>query len=274
LPHLRRHGSYLDPGGSLSLLPGIAVVLRGLVLNLLVVWLPLVTAGFVPLRVVYRKIGFATAYDGEVWLQPWVFAASAGVVFAIFAVVYSLYSGWRAEIHKDMPYRTRLNFERIAPYVLWALVGLLVFGSLPYVKGIIWQKVAADGIVGFVSAAVGLGLGLWSRMVPKGDAAESAKTWAGPVGAALVLWAIGLLAYSLSGFVFADGSTFPGTGACGGVCRVGGRGRLLRRPERNDVAPVLPGPPDGSIHAGRRWQRRSHWNTSLCRERRPAARDV
>ena len=31
LPHLRRHGSYLDPGGPLSILPGIAVVLRGLV---------------------------------------------------------------------------------------------------------------------------------------------------------------------------------------------------------------------------------------------------
>jgi hypothetical protein len=82
LPHLRRHGSYLDPGGSLSLLAGIAVVLRGLVLNLFVIWLPLVTAAFVGLRIAYRWLAYSTARDGRVWLGPLTLAAIAAVVFA------------------------------------------------------------------------------------------------------------------------------------------------------------------------------------------------
>jgi hypothetical protein len=209
LPHLRRHGSYLDPGGPLSLLAGLAVVLRGLVLNLFVIWLPLVTAVFVILRVLYR--GLAQ------WLPPWAFAAIAAAIFAVLAIAYSLQSGWRAKRHEDMPYRSRQDFERVAPYVLGALALLLVLGSLPYVRMIIVNRVASEGVSGFIMAAGGAALGLWSRFMPRGDAAGKAPTWVGPVGAALVIYGIGLLAYALSRVVFTDESAATDYGWVVGV---------------------------------------------------------
>jgi hypothetical protein len=209
LPHLRRHGSYLDPGGSLSLLAGVAVVLRGIVLNLFVIWLPLVTAAFVGLCIAYRWLAHSTAGDGRIWLQPFAFAAMAAAVFASMAILYSFYSGWRAKNHKDMPYKLRQEFERVTPYILGALALLLVLGSLPYVRDLVLGKVASEGVVGFIMTAGGAALGLWSRFVTKGDSAGKAPAWVGPVGAALVTYGIGLLGYALSGILFADGSVAP-----------------------------------------------------------------
>jgi Patatin-like phospholipase len=214
LPHLRRHGSYLDPGGSLSLLAGVAVVLRGIVLNLFVIWLPIVMAMFVALRVLYRWAAYGTANDGKVWLQPATFPAAVAVVFAALAIVYSLYSGWQAKVvHQDMPYRSRQEFESITPYVLTILALLLVVGSLPYVRDIVRHDVASQGIAGFAMTAGGAALGLWSRFMPKGAAADNAPAWVGPVGAALVIYGIGLSAYTLSDIVFAGVRIVPGGGS-------------------------------------------------------------
>jgi hypothetical protein len=209
LPYLRRHGSYLDPSGPLSLLAGAAVVLRGIVLNLFVIWLPLVTAAFVPLRALYRCIAYATAHNGIVWLKPLTFSAAAWIVFAILAMAYSLYSGWRAKIHRDMPYRLRQDYEWITPYVLKALVPLLIMGSLPYVRDLVFQRVMSEGVWGFAMTVGGAALGLWSRLVPKGDQASNVPAWVGPVGVGLVFYGIGLLAYTLSGILFVDGNVLP-----------------------------------------------------------------
>ncbi len=168
LPHLRRHGSYLDPGGVLSLLAGIAVVLRGIVLNLFVVWLPIVTALFVLLRVVYRNVAWG--------LQPWVIPTIVAAIFVVLAIVYSLQSGWQAKRHRDMPYGSRQDFERVTPYILGVLAVLLVLASLPYVRTLILHNIASEGIVGFIMASSGAALGLWSRFMSKGDAAGKPPT--------------------------------------------------------------------------------------------------
>lgn len=209
LPHLRRHGSYLDPGGVLSLLAGIAVVLRGIVLNLFVVWLPIVTALFVLLRGIYRKVAWG--------LQPWVLPAIVAAIFVVLAIIYSLQSGWQAKRHRDMPYRSRQDFERVTPYILGVLAVLFVLASLPYVRTLILHKIASEGIVGFIMAAGGAALGLWSRFMSKGDAAGKPPTWVGPIGAALLIYGLGLLAYALSGMIFTDGEATPDYRWLGGV---------------------------------------------------------
>jgi hypothetical protein len=209
LQNLRRHGSYLDPGGSLSLLAGISVVLRGIVLNLFVIWLPLVTAVFAALRGIYRKVALG--------LPTWVVPSIVAALFIFLAIIYSLQSGWQAKRHRDMPYRSRQEFERVTPFVLGALALLLVLLSLPYVWNLIEQKVASGGIVGFIMAAGGAALGVWSRLMPKGNAAGKAPTWVGPLGAALVIYGIGLLAYALSGVVFTVGKVAPDYGWLSGV---------------------------------------------------------
>jgi hypothetical protein len=203
LPHLRRHGSYLDPGGPLSLLAGVSVVLRGLILNLFVIWLPIITLAVAVLRALGR--GFA------LWVPPLVVPVVVSGIFVVLAVAYSIYSGWQAIRHQDMPYKVRLEFERIAPVVLQVLGVILLLVSLPYVRRLISIEIAAQsqGVVGLLMSLAGSALGLWSRFMAKGDAAGKPPTWIGPVGAGLVIYGIGLLAYCISDLVFADGRVCP-----------------------------------------------------------------
>ena len=88
----------------------------------------------------------------------------------VVAIVYSLQSGWQAKRHKDMPYTSRQEFERITPYILGSLALLLVLASLPYVRTLILHRIASQGIVGFIMAAGGAALGLWSRFAREGNA--------------------------------------------------------------------------------------------------------
>lgn len=210
LPHLRRHGSYLDPSGPLSLLAGIAVVLRGLVLNLLVIWLPLAALAAMLLRMIYRWLAYSVARDGNIWLRPLTFALAVALVFVIVAMVYSLRSGWRAKVlHADTPYRLRLEFERVTPRILLTLALLLILGSLPYVQKMILGSIASEGLAGFLMTAGGAALGLWSRFFPTGAMADKVPAWVGPIGAALVFYGIALAAYALSGLAYPDPGIWP-----------------------------------------------------------------
>lgn len=209
LAHLRRHGSYLDPSGNLSLLSGIAVVLRGLALNLVIIWLPIIIAILLVIRLLYRWLAHVTAaQDGTIWLQPLMFSAVFAVLFIVISIIYSLYSGWEAARHEDMPYSARRNFERFAPWLLIALGAFLVLGTLPYVKAKL-----ASWISGVTSGAImtilGAALGLWSRLVPKGSTAEKIPAWIGPLAAAFLVYGLGLLAYALSDQFLSVGQTAP-----------------------------------------------------------------
>jgi hypothetical protein len=200
LAYMRRHGSYLDPGGYLSLLSGVAVVLRGLILNLLVVWLPILAAIMVVLRVINRNAGIPL----RAWMAPAVLAA----ILVLMAVGYSLYSGYKAARHEDMPYAARRLFESATPWVLIPFMVLLILGSIPLVS------LFVDGngwTIGSVMTAAGSALGLWSRLVPK-ESGSGIPAWVGPIAAPLVIYGLVLIGYVLSGQCFAPGDTFPMTG--------------------------------------------------------------
>ena len=208
LPHLRRHGSYLDPGGPLSILPGIAVVLRGLVLNLCVIWLPIAVAIFCTIRAACRITGSYLAGQGMNWpLRPWMVVAIPTAIFVVLSILYSVFSGLRAWGHRDTPYAFRKGFERVAPPLLSALAFCFVLGSLPYVSGIIHDRVASEGAVGFAMAAAGAIAGLWSRFTSKGSG--SLPVWVGTIASAVLIYGIALLAYWLSGFLFIQNHPIP-----------------------------------------------------------------
>jgi hypothetical protein len=209
LAYLRRNGSYLDPGGTLSLLAGVSVVLRGLVLNLLVIWLPIVTFTFAIIHWLYRTIALCAAHGGPVWLTPLYPALIPVVVFVLCAIVYSLITGVEAKRHHDMPYSYRRYFEWITPYILCVTGGVILLGSLPYVEYLLNQNLATQGVIGFIMTVGGGALGLWSRLAPSGSRKASIPSWAGPIGAALVLYGMALLAYAVSGAAFPRGKAIP-----------------------------------------------------------------
>lgn len=209
LGYLRRHGSYLAPGGGLQVLPGISVVLRGLVLNLLLIWLPIATVLFVLLRALYRPLSQATVDHWHMRLEPWMFPAALASVFVMLAVVYSIFSGARALLKADTPYAARRLFERIAPGVLGSLVVLGMLASLPYVHRLLHAEILTEGVIGTIMTIGGAALGLWARLVPRGRAAAKIPAWVGPVGAPLVMYGMSLLSYAVSVRWFPSVEAFP-----------------------------------------------------------------
>lgn len=197
LRHLRRHGSYLDPGGAGGVLPGVAVVLRGLVLNLLIIWLPIITVSLALVRTAYGVVRTELVRHGVRWLDPLAPAGIFAMVFTIAAVIYSLQTGFIARRHRDMPYRARRRFETVAPVLLWILTPLLLLGSLPHVHALL-PGTLGPGSAGSLLTAVGTSAGLWSRLIARGEQARKAPGWLGPIGALLVLYGLGLLAYAFS----------------------------------------------------------------------------
>jgi hypothetical protein len=202
LGYLRRHGSYLAPGGGMQALPGIAIVLRGLVLNLLLLWLPLATVVLIILRGIYGGLSYLASDVAYGRLEPWMFPAAVAVAFIALALRYSLYAGFKALVDADTPYSFRQDFEEVAPGVLKALAVLGVLASLPYVHAMVGDEIRKEGLAGAAMTLGGAAMGLWARFVPKGDAAGTAMAWLGPIGAALVLYGVALMAYALSVHAF------------------------------------------------------------------------
>jgi hypothetical protein len=105
LIYLRQHGKYLTPGRGIDIVSAIAVVLRGVLLNLLV-WLPLAALVLLLLLLVPSVdtvLPFVALRDRIPNGYGWVAIVSAvtALAFAVLAVIYSL-----------MTYRTRVEHAR------------------------------------------------------------------------------------------------------------------------------------------------------------------
>ena len=194
LAYLRSHGQYLMPGGGITLVSAIAVVLRGILLNLLV-WFPIVTYAAVLLRAVPATwfpawlswaggglyciatpcpdtpptpphCGAATgaATPPAPLCLPagfaWIFAAALllWLIFVLASIFYSLRS-YSARKREQRRYRQRRRFERCAHYVLLFAVGFTIVGTIPWVAGFIAYK----GGIGFLLAGAGGGLASFLR---------------------------------------------------------------------------------------------------------------
>ena len=212
LRHLRLHGNYLTPGKGITALSFAAVVLRGIVLNLLV-WLPLAVAFFWALQGVEA---WAVGWAARSWVaaagpgpNPGEVAAHAyrygyplvlgvlGLGFVLASVLYSL-ATWRPVLRQ--PYAWRRRFERAAGRLLRA--GLLLAGicSLPLVRdGLAAAGGAAALVGGALSFAAGIAGGLGS--FAGSGAAGRGRVPIGPLAAAasvLVLYGLALVAYDLA----------------------------------------------------------------------------
>ncbi len=176
LTYLRSHGQYLIPGGGITIVSGIAVILRGILVNLLV-WLPI--AAFLAVLLDRIPLGKLAPWAGEhglfcldqpptdcaagvghLFLPPgfaWVLAAAVffWAAFVIGSIVYS-FSTVRKNSPAALRYRGRRFFEKCAHWVLLWAVGLTVIGTLPWVAGAVHQWIGNKGGFGFlVSGAAG-----------------------------------------------------------------------------------------------------------------------
>ncbi len=233
LRYLRQHGNYLTPGEGITLLSGVAMLLRGTVLNLLV-WLPITVAvmSFVILGSqllsdvpsvaklfppppespsIGKEVSCAEAecikernaperaiINGGptlVFDLAWVLALIPAAVFLIACLIYSLMT-FKKRGKGTSRYNKRRWFEGWIRRPLKWLFWLMVFGSLPIVDGWVRDWVAEAGGIG--SALIGIATGLFAFVRSgKPGGGGKAVTISAAVGAALLIYGIALLSYQL-----------------------------------------------------------------------------
>ena len=136
LIYLRQHGKYLTPGHGIDIVSGIAVVLRGVLLNLLV-WLPIAALVLLLLRLVpsvdtvlpFIALQGRLPTSGYGWMA--LVSAVAALVFSVLAVIYSL-TTYRTGVEDAWRYKLRRRFETKIRYVLWTIVATLPVALMPW----------------------------------------------------------------------------------------------------------------------------------------------
>ena len=196
LKHLRLHGKYLIPGDGITTTSLIAVILRGILLNLLV-WLPL-AVGLMAMLMAACSL----KNEGELSLLLYP-AGVMGVVFFLLSVFYSLATckSIFKRIVKPIfrfksSYSLRREFEKCIRWPLWLGLGFLVLGSLPVVEEVLVVDVEKAGAVSFLLGIFG-GLSSFLRSGSKGSGKIPLRILA-PVASILFLYGLILASYALA----------------------------------------------------------------------------
>ena len=192
LIHLRQHGKYLAPGQGIDLVSAIAVVLRGVMLNLLV-WLPITAFVLLVIRAewwpsvhpVLALVGLHERFHGG---YGWLFLVSvlAALAFAALGVLYSLTTSLKVRDNARW-YMRRRRFETYIRYVLWTIVATLPVALLSPATEALGGWLTSLGfasIAGGIVTAVGTFLGSRSG----GERRGASMSIVAPLGAVLLLY--------------------------------------------------------------------------------------
>lgn len=204
---LRQHGSYLTPGKGITLASGIAIVLRGILLNL-IVWVPIGIALFWVLltgtdwlaRLVDPQYApdfeGVSAHSGSLVPVMLGIAALVGIIFAVYSLLYSFSTALRKTKPTSWRYLMRRLFETAMRWPLWIIVAALVLASLPFADAALKGWLADAG--GPLAAALGLLSGIWSFLQTSGTKDRPLPALVPAAGAALIIYGIALLSFQLS----------------------------------------------------------------------------
>lgn len=197
LGYLREHGNYLTPGDDISLTSGIAVVLRGILVNLTVA-LPILVA----LMLFPTLADFWPRADNDGFLALLALAAWAGVAFWLFSLVYALFTSPKRETvgERGSRYLFRRGFEKRVRWPLWIALAAAALGAIPIVHGLIGIRIAAMG--GPIAAASGALLGLWTFLRSGRDDAGGSgilpTNVIATIGAGLLIYGVLISAYAIA----------------------------------------------------------------------------
>ena len=187
LNHLRRHGKYLIPGGGITMTSLIAVILRGILLNL-VVWFPLAVGFIAMLMAVCSQDGLLLL------LYP---AGFMGLLFLVTSLIYSVATRIPACAGS---YSLRRIFEKWIRLPLWLAIVCLVPGSLPLVEKMLAGHIEHVGAASFLLGIIG-GLASFLSSGSK-DSGRVSLAILAPIASILFLYGLVLASYSLASLCF------------------------------------------------------------------------
>lgn len=208
LDFLRQHGAYLTPGHGVTLMSSIAVVLRGILLNLLV-WIPILVSVMLLLFVlsglagskVVKGAGVPAMFDFMFWI-----AIGFGLIFLIGGLVYSFSTHpiWSGRKQRYLLHRV---YETRTPWILGPLIGTALLATLPWAANASFGWIGQFGGMAFV--ALGIGIGLWSFLRPGNSWGVSfLRERALPLGALSALYGVLLFAYQSAQWLYVDSNQY------------------------------------------------------------------
>lgn len=216
LRFLRAHGNYLTPGNGITLTSGIAVVLRGILLNLLVA-LPiavsfawwLLSVGEPPASVAAASTAYGIQsipdFEGEraAFRLLLLVGLAAAVLFVLLSIAYSLstYFGFLL-LGPVRRYCARRFVEEWIRWPLWITAGTLTLGAIPWIvdaiagpaHGIEGDAPCIALLYGIVASIAGMIGGAFTFL----RSHKAPPVLLASVGAALLLAGFVLVAYGLA----------------------------------------------------------------------------
>jgi hypothetical protein len=179
LRNLKENGNYLTPGHGINAMSLTAVVLRGVVLNLLF-WVPMLAMIFGVLIAVH-------GYRAALWL-----AIGLAGVLVLAALVYSLITG-HAALGRRLGYPARRWAEGLAGLAIAFLLVVAVVASIDIVHG----SIVEQATTGFLSGLGGLVAGLVTYFRTMRSAAGSVRKLPGVTTSLLAIVATVLIIYGV-----------------------------------------------------------------------------
>lgn len=206
LRYLGHHANYLEPTKGLSIvyllkgisiLAAVAVVLRGIAVNLFI-WMTLMAAIFLA-AVLVLPDGWTLADNVRIpGFFCWAILGSLCIVllFCAVAILYSVATGLAPSTFGD--YTFRQGLDRVVPLLLILAAILLGIGLVPVIDHLLrgWVK-----SVGLWSIAAGAATGLWTFWQSRRQDKQSpgfVAALVAPVGALLMLYGTALFAYQVA----------------------------------------------------------------------------
>jgi hypothetical protein len=225
LRFLAQHANYLEPVEGISVLKplqgvnivgAVAVVLRGILLNLFV-WLSIATGLMLGL-ILLGPLDKCT--ESPVFTAALIVSGALLAVFAVVCVGYSLATAkerlvpgdFAVELVEDLAsfgYYSRRAFDIAAPLLLVLAGVALLIGFLPQIDSLLSDKVHA---VGFWSILTGIASGLWAFWQSRQSTPGKPSTLsgiAGPAGAFLILYGTLLGAFHVAHAVACEPDRHP-----------------------------------------------------------------
>lgn len=222
LKYLRQHGNYLAPGGGITMMSGIAVVLCGILLNFLV-WLPIAAA----VMVLFHLPGNIAEFSNDPpfaqireFLEllpddpdrvPVVFglfllaAAALAFLFLIASVIYSLLT-YFSRSGTAWWYKARRFFQSLAGRNLRLIGIFFLVGTIPLVDNALRGWVESVGVGAALSGVLS---GLWSfRKTGEDSGGRVPPSLIAPVGAALLIYGLLLIAYGWAHWTYQAGDSW------------------------------------------------------------------
>jgi hypothetical protein len=205
LRFLRQHGRYLMPGGGIGALSMLAVVLRGIMVNLLV-YLPMILAIFLVLvtanlftkieGLVIDKVGrFLQAFSLLGQVNGFIaLCLLLVIIFAALGLVYAVLTRFSVSRH-TIWYRLRRRYEQVSGKLLGIALALLLIGTVPLVTVALRTWVAELASALSISGAL---TGVWAFVKSSGKSNGQRKLPLTPVvalGSLSLIYGLLLVAY-------------------------------------------------------------------------------